>query len=400
MTTWKMVYRLGLDRSNTVLEQRRVNIMAKTFKDKLKNAGEFISETIADVGKQAKDSEMIDKISNEAKDGLVFVSNGVKDGAKKLSNGARSGADVIKNVVAEHKKQGVQDVIESKEQEDNKERKVSLDEQLHDTVNKYNAAYAEFENNGSAILRQRERSVDLLENVESLINSIANHPKSFDADFKDIQLYKKDFKNVCDYAAQELNAAKKSMAGVGAGVGGGMAVASLAPSAAMWVATTFGTASTGTAISTLSGAAATNAALAWLGGGAAAAGGGGMASGTAFLAIAGPVGWTISGATLLASIALFANKKIKLNKEKKEEIEAVLRNVESVSEVNVKMQSLLDKTDKLRNMLNGQYGKSMSYYGKNFMEIADDGQMLLGTLVNNAKSLAVTLGETVEEKSK
>lgn len=122
MTTWKMVYRLGLGRSNTVLEERRVSIMAKTFKDKLKNAGEFISETIADVGKQAKDSEMIDKISNEAKDGLVFVSNGVKDGAKKLSNGAKSGADVIKNVVAEHKKQGVQDVIESKEQEDNKEK--------------------------------------------------------------------------------------------------------------------------------------------------------------------------------------------------------------------------------------------------------------------------------------
>lgn len=42
MTTWKMVYRLGLGRSNTVLEERRVNIMAKTFKDKLKNAGEFI----------------------------------------------------------------------------------------------------------------------------------------------------------------------------------------------------------------------------------------------------------------------------------------------------------------------------------------------------------------------
>lgn len=371
--------------------------MAKPFKDKLKNAGELISGAIADVGKQAKDSEMIDKISKGAKDGLVFVSNGVKDGAGKLSNGVKSGTDAIKNAVAEHKKQGIQDVIESKEQEDNKESKVSLDEQLHDAVNKYNVAYAEFENNGSAILRQRERSVDLLENVEKLINSIANHPKSFDADFEDIQLYKKEFKDVCDYATQELNAAKKSMAGVGAGVAGGMAVASLAPSAAMWVATTFGTASTGTAISTLSGAAATNAALAWLGGGAVTAGGGGMASGTAFLAMAGPVGWTIGGATLLASIALFANKKIKLGKEKKEEIEAVLHNVESVSEVNVKMQSLLDKTDKLRNMLNGQYGKSMSYYGKNFMEIADEGQMLLGTLVNNAKSLAVTLGETVEE---
>ena len=39
----------------------------------------------------------------------------------------------------------------------------------------------------------------------------------------------------------------------------------------MGVATTFGVASTGTAISALSGAAATNAALAWLGGGALAA---------------------------------------------------------------------------------------------------------------------------------
>lgn len=45
-----------------------------------------------------------------------------------------------------------------------------------------------------------------------------------------------------------------------------------------------------------------------------------MASGTAFLAMAGPVGWTIGGATLLASIALFANKKIKLGKEKKKRL--------------------------------------------------------------------------------
>jgi len=53
----------------------------------------------------------------------------------------------------------------------------------------------------------------------------------------------------------------------------------MAPTAAMWVATTFGTASTGTAISALSGAAAESAALAWLGGGTLAAGGGGMTAG-------------------------------------------------------------------------------------------------------------------------
>lgn len=196
--------------------------MGKPFKDKLKNVGDFISGTIAEVEKQAKDSEVLEKISKGTKDGLVFVSNGVKDGAEKITNGAKTSADTIKNVVAEHKKQGIQD--------NNKEKQGSLDDQLHDAVNRYNAAYAEFE-----------------------------------------------------------------------------------------------------------------------------------------------------------------------NKEKKEEIEAVLHNVELVSEVNVKMQSLLDKTDKLRSMLNDQYGNCMTYYGKNFIEIVDEGQMLLGTLVNNAKSLAATLGETVEE---
>lgn len=50
---------------------------------------------------------------------------------------------------------------------------------------------------------------------------------------------------------------------------------------------TFGVASTGTAIATLSGAAATNATLATLGGGALAIGGGGMAAGATLLATAG-----------------------------------------------------------------------------------------------------------------
>lgn len=67
------------------------------------------------------------------------------------------------------------------------------------------------------------------------------------------------------------------------------------------MATTFGTASTGTAISALSGAAATKAALAWLGGGALAAGGGGMAAGNALLALAGPLGWTVGGLALVGS---------------------------------------------------------------------------------------------------
>ncbi|WP_439681761.1 hypothetical protein [Embleya sp. MST-111070] len=64
-----------------------------------------------------------------------------------------------------------------------------------------------------------------------------------------------------------------ALAGSGAGVGTFLAVGA------------FATASTGTAISGLSGAAATSATLAWLGGGSVAAGGGGVAAGTTVLSL-------------------------------------------------------------------------------------------------------------------
>lgn len=74
--------------------------------------------------------------------------------------------------------------------------------------------------------------------------------------------------------------------GLGAGLGSGAALAFGAYNGTMLLAT----AGTGTAISSLTGVAATNATLAWLGGGTLAAGGGGMALGTMVLGgiVAGP----------------------------------------------------------------------------------------------------------------
>lgn len=84
----------------------------------------------------------------------------------------------------------------------------------------------------------------------------------------------------------DYQALQEAGLGLGAGLGGGAALAFGAYNGTMMLAT----ASTGTAISTLSGAAATNATLAWLGGGSIAAGGGGMAMGTMVLGgiVAGP----------------------------------------------------------------------------------------------------------------
>ena len=65
--------------------------------------------------------------------------------------------------------------------------------------------------------------------------------------------------------------------------GGGMAAGTVFVLGTTALVTTFGTASTGIAIGSLSGAAATNAVLAWLGGGSLLTGGGGVALGATLL---------------------------------------------------------------------------------------------------------------------
>lgn len=85
---------------------------------------------------------------------------------------------------------------------------------------------------------------------------------------------------------QDYQALKDAGLGLGAGLGSGAALAFGAYNGTMLLAT----ASTGTAISSLGGVAATNATLAWLGGGSLAAGGYGMAGGMMVLGgiVAGP----------------------------------------------------------------------------------------------------------------
>ena len=293
-----------------------------------------------------------------------------------------------------HKGRNNKSKDQNKQKKEEKKPK-TLDEALRTAITEYNDAYTILNDHGIRLFNQRERAVDLLEHVECFINSIANRPKEFDTVIAQIQIERKQFRDTCAFAKQELDAARKSAFEAGAGVAGGMAVAALAPSAAMWIATTFGTASTGTAISTLSGAVATKAALAWLGGGALAAGGGGVAAGNALLALAGPIGWGIAGASLLTSIILFRNKKMKLENEKKKEIESVATNTEKVKETDAKIDSLLKKTVDLRRQLNDQYHDGLAYYNMDYRSIPEGGQLFLGAVVNNAKALAASLSKEV-----
>ena len=132
------------------------------------------------------------------------------------------------------------------------------------------------------------------EEFSDTIERIQNRPefKEYSKDGVKLPKYDKEtLKNVSVGAGVLLG----GLGGAAVGTAGGFAAAGATTSAVM----ALGTASTGTAIASLSGAAATNATLAALGGGAIAAGGGGIALGTTIL------GATTLGVGLLVGGVIF-----------------------------------------------------------------------------------------------
>ncbi len=263
-------------------------------------------------------------------------------------------------------------------------------------IAEYNGAFTLMSDKGVLLLLHRERSSDLIQLIEELVNSIANTPKSFDVDLETIQFHRASFREAEEFVLKDLEAARQSAFASGAGFTAGVAVASVAPTAAMWVATTFGTASTGTAISTLSGAAASKAALAWLGGGALAAGGGGTAAGGTLLALAGPVGWTVAGATLLTSVALFAKKRFKNQEAKQQMLTSVKQNTAAVKVMDAQLEDLLQRTERFREQLLRSYRQSVGFFDVDFRTMTPEQQSQLGTIVNNTKACAALLRKRLD----
>lgn len=99
---------------------------------------------------------------------------------------------------------------------------------------------------------QRTHAVEVVKRTEEYMNCLAHSPKEFKKNVERCRvedgLFEDDLKRFQqDYGRATWGGAVGSVAGVG--------IVSLGPTAALAVATTFGTASTGTAISALSGAA-------------------------------------------------------------------------------------------------------------------------------------------------
>ena len=162
--------------------------------------------------------------------------------------------------------------------------------------------------------RQRERAnncLDALGRLKLVCSSElmgrfeSNYKKVKNIDYKKLEFsglnIKKEIFNIESIHTESVNASNLIKGGIST-----LSAGAVAGYGAYGLATTIGTASTGTAISTLSGVAASNATLAWLGGGSVASGGMGIAGGTTIL------GGVIAGPALLV-MGLLAAKKSEEN---------------------------------------------------------------------------------------
>lgn len=210
-------------------------------------------------------------------------------------------------------------------------------EEFEDLRMEYEGLYAQMERKRATTNHTLEQVIKVkMSAVESLkkINRISQNLKGKEREIL-FQQVGNDIINVqFDLIEETISAADTAMnvtKGVSAGVGTALGAWALV--------STLGTASTGAAIGSLSGVAATNATLAWFGGGALAAGGGGMAAGTAVLG-----GIVMLPALVLTGIFshIKASKQIQ---EIERKMLDVLKTIDQIHE-NVLQMELIEKRSK------------------------------------------------------
>ncbi|QBK77605.1 hypothetical protein QK342_15290 [Myroides odoratimimus] len=227
-----------------------------------------------------------------------------------------------------------------------------------------------------------------------LFERIHNRP-----DFKDIKIGGVE---IPEFKGSEIKDASVGasilvggLGGAALGTAGGFAASGATTAAVM----ALGTASTGTAISTLSGVAATNATLAALGGGPLAAGGGGMALGATVLGAATlGVGLLVGGVIFSltgSAISGKAEKAMEQMKENEVKINEIYHYLLDLKNTAVKYNSTLLNLEslyivqlrKMRRIVNSSYEKFVNWedLSKDEQLIIENTVLIVGALYNMCK---------------
>ena len=219
-----------------------------------------------------------------------------------------------------------------------------------------------FEEYGALKLQVLSTTVySFVENFEKIKN-VELSEKDMHQDMKNINMMKENFQEMkqASINVKELTAGGITALGSGA----------LAGAAAYGGVGMLATASTGTAIGTLSGAAATNATLAWLGGGSLAAGGGGMAAGAIVLGgiVTAPVliiGYVIFHSKSKTKLAEAKTNNLAANKYRKE-IKLAISKMKAITDRVEQMEYTLNKIDRYFQKSVGTMEYIINKYGADF----------------------------------
>ena len=192
----------------------------------------------------------------------------------------------------------------------------------------------------------------------------------------------------------EMEVSSMLAGGIG-GIGAGGLAAFGAYSATMALAS----ASTGTAIATLSGAAATNATLAWLGGGSLAAGGFGMAGGAAVLGglVAGPA-LAVIGVTLdSASEKKLETARSNLAQARKtaEEIETITKSAHLLRRKVTMVENLLTRLDMIYNDLLDKFENVVKSCGEDYKTYDENSKKIVVANVKITETIKRVLDTSI-----
>lgn len=367
-----------------------LNDVGSATSEALNEASKFTGEVITESAKTIGEvSGQVGNIVSDVSGKAVEVAGDVANQISNVTSQTFNEAGKIANNTKEQ--------IESVDLFNSKLRQEAVDG-YNEAISCYNEEADNLANKSIELYQVRDKAIKVVKIVEERINKLANKPKEFETKLEEIDVEIQNFEDkqiAISQSIKEAELASGSTAATASLSALGVTVATLGPTAAMGVATTFGVASTGTAISSLTGAAANSAALAWLGGGSLAAGGGGVAAGNAFLALAGPVGWGIAGVMLTASVGagVVANRKNEeVAKEAIEEQKKIELLARQLKEKVIEVTELIELTEK---QTEGIYLANLSLTGMDYSLFTDDEKYQAGALVNSTLSLTAMVNKEI-----
>lgn len=228
----------------------------------LNEAGKFTGEAITESVKVIEDvSSQVGDIITDVSEKAIGVASDVVEHVTKASSETFNEAGKIANNTKEQ--------IDAVDLFNSKLRQEAV-EGYKESIRLYNDEADNLANKSTELYQVRGKAIKVVKIIEERISKLANKPKEFETKLEEIDVEIQNFEDkqiAISQSIKEAELASGSTATTASLSALGVTVATIGPTAAMGVATTFGVASTGTAISSLTGAAANSAALAWLGGG-------------------------------------------------------------------------------------------------------------------------------------